>query len=62
MSYKEYKVRVYDNGDIYWRNQEGQLHREDGPAVEYADGSKEWWVNGQRMTEDEFNRAVQQNV
>ena len=23
-----------------------RLHREDGPALEYADGSKEWLVNG----------------
>ena len=22
--------------------QNGQLHREDGPAVEYADGTKSW--------------------
>lgn len=21
-------------------------HREDGPAVEYPDGSEEWWLNG----------------
>ena len=25
----------------------GLLHRTDGPAVEYDDGSKEWYVNGQ---------------
>jgi len=24
------------------------LHRLDGPAVEYVDGSKRWWVEGQR--------------
>ena len=23
----------------------GKLHRPDGPAVEYADGSKEWWLD-----------------
>ncbi len=27
-------------------NKEGLLHREDGPAVEYADGGKIWYVNG----------------
>jgi len=26
---------------------DGEKHREDGPAVEYADGSYEWWVNGE---------------
>ena len=24
----------------------GKLHREDGPAIEYANGIKEWYVNG----------------
>ena len=28
------------------QNGEGQLHREDGPAVIYADGSQEWYING----------------
>jgi hypothetical protein len=25
----------------------GKLHREEGPAVELADGSKEFWINGE---------------
>jgi hypothetical protein len=25
---------------------DGKLHRDDGPAVEYADGSGEWWRDG----------------
>jgi hypothetical protein len=29
-----------------------KLHREDGPAVEWIDGSKEWFLNGQRHRED----------
>ena len=28
------------------------LHREDGPAVEYSDGSKLWYINGERHCED----------
>jgi hypothetical protein len=48
----EYKVRVYDNGDRFWRNQNGHLHREDGPAIEWADGSKFWYLNGQLHRED----------
>jgi hypothetical protein len=28
------------------------LHREDGPAVEWWDGSKSWWLNGKRHRED----------
>jgi len=37
---KEYTVKVDDNGNIEWYKN-GKLHREDGPAVEGADGTKE---------------------
>ena len=30
----------------------GNLHREDGPAVEYANGNKEWCINGMYHRED----------
>jgi hypothetical protein len=30
-------------------------HRTDGPAAEYADGSKWWYINGKEYTEEEFN-------
>lgn len=30
----------------------GKLHREDGPAVEYANGEKCWYLNGKRHRED----------
>jgi hypothetical protein len=30
-------------GTKRWYNKSGQLHREDGPAVELANGNKEWW-------------------
>jgi hypothetical protein len=43
---KEYQVKVYDNR-TEWFNLNGKRHREDGPAVEYADGSKEWYLNDQ---------------
>lgn len=31
-----------------WRNEQGQYHRTDGPAIERADGTTEWFVNGLR--------------
>ncbi len=36
----------------------GQLHRMDGPAVEYADGSREWWVNDQPLSFNQWLDAV----
>jgi len=32
----------------------GLLHREDGPAVEYADGNKEWWLNDTPYSKEEY--------
>ena len=32
-----------DGGDKYWYK-EGKLHREDGPAVEYDNGQKRYWL------------------
>ena len=28
------------------------LHRSDGPAVEWSNGSKEWWIDNKRHRED----------
>jgi hypothetical protein len=30
----------------------GVYHREDGPAIEYADGNKIWFLNGEYHRED----------
>jgi len=38
---------------MMYYNEYGQLHRDDGPAIEYPDGRKEWWVNGQQLTQFE---------
>ena len=42
------------NGDMYWYKDANMktLHREDGPAVEYSDGFKEWWINGDLHRDD----------
>jgi len=40
-----------DYGNKEWyRN--GEWHREDGPAIEYANGDKYWYRNGQYHRED----------
>ncbi len=35
-----------------YKNELGQLHRTDGPAIEHSDGTKEWFINGLRHRED----------
>lgn len=35
------------SGTIIWKNEKGQLHRLDGPAVEYDDNTTNmWWIDG----------------
>ena len=48
---KTYKVIIEDNGDKIWYLN-GQRHREDGPAAEYANGDKSWYLNGKCHRED----------
>lgn len=38
---------------------DGQLHREDGPAVLYTDGFREWFLSGEKLTEEQFVRHVE---
>ena len=45
-----YSQRIYREFKEWWLN--GKLHREDGPAAEYADGGKYWYINGKRHRED----------
>jgi hypothetical protein len=36
----------------YYKGDEFIWHREDGPALEYADGDKYWWFHGKYHRED----------
>lgn len=49
-SSSESASQLSDNNDqpsntYYYKN--GVLHREDGPAIEYTNGSEEWFIDGQ---------------
>ena len=37
---------IDEDGTKQWYNDYDQLHRLDGPAVEYVNGEKYWFVNG----------------
>jgi hypothetical protein len=50
-NYIKYEVRVYTNGDKYWYLN-GKLHREEGPAMEWANGDDFWYLNGKLHRED----------
>lgn len=39
-------------GPTVWRNAQGQLHRDFGPALIRPNGAKEWYRNGKLHRED----------
>jgi hypothetical protein len=41
--------RIDFNGNKMWRNSQYQIHRDDGPAMEWANGKKEWYINGKHI-------------
>ena len=47
----EYTVKVQDNGTTTWYLN-GELHRADGPAIEWFDGDKSWFINGKLHRSD----------
>ena len=50
-NYQEYTVRVHKDYTEYL-NREGKRHRLDGPAVEYTNGHKGWYIEGKRHRTD----------
>lgn len=38
----------------YWRNE--QRHCDNGPAIVYPDGECEWYINGEMVTEEEYEK------
>jgi len=56
---KTYEVTVDSDKTIRWYLK-NKLHREDGPAIEYANGDKYWYLNSQYLTEAQFNARTKQ--
>jgi hypothetical protein len=54
---QEQYIHIDKNSNkFYYKDREMTIfHRFNGPAVEHADGYKEWWVNGKRLSEGAFD-------
>jgi hypothetical protein len=52
MNKEKLTVETDEEGTTTYRNASGQLHNPDGPAIVYADGSKEHWLNGKLHNEN----------
>ena len=48
----EYTVKVFSYGDREWYLN-GKRHREDGPAIEQADGTKYWYLDDKEVTKQD---------
>ena len=46
------KINEYGSKFYYKDKAMKVRHREDGPAIEWSNGDKEWWLNGKRHRED----------
>jgi hypothetical protein len=44
---------INKHGIKFWY-QHGQLHRDDGPAIEWPDGEKSWYINNQYLSFDDW--------
>ena len=44
----KYRIEVDARGTRWYYNSAGQLHRTNGPAVEWDNGTKSWYQNGKR--------------
>jgi len=48
-------------GAKIWRLN-GSLHREDGPAIVFKDGSEYWYLNGVELSPEEFLEKTPRKV
>lgn len=51
-SCKKAKITTDVFGRKVWKNSAGEYHREDGPAIEYVNGDKEYYINGKHHRTD----------
>ena len=51
-------LSINRDGTKYWKTLNGSLHMEDGPAIEWNGGTKEWWVNGISYTKQEYKYEI----
>ena len=42
----EASICTTDDEGNFWYDNQGRLHRRDGPAIEYANGDTSWYLHG----------------
>ena len=55
----KYYVNVSTEGTFWYKDPAMTiLHRENGPACEFANGTKYWYLNGVLLSEAKFNKRM----
>jgi hypothetical protein len=54
----ESKLTINEHGTKEWKLPNGIWHREDGPAIEYSNGDKSWYINGISYNEQEYKYEI----
>jgi hypothetical protein len=48
----KYDITITESGSKIYRNKEGKLHRDEGPAIIYKDSTQMWYQNDMLHRED----------
>ena len=53
-------IKIDENGTKFYFKDKAMTkrHREDGPAIEHADGYKVWYLNGVKYNEKEYYKEL----
>jgi len=54
----KYCVDINEYGTKRYYNCEGKLHREEGPAVIWYNGSRYWFLDGESYSQEGFNKEI----
>ena len=46
------KIRIDEEGNRFYYNESGELHNDEGPAIEYKNGDVVYYINGKRNCYD----------
>ena len=45
------KLNIGEYGALRWKNKDGELHRDNGPAIIRSNGTQQWFKNDKRHRE-----------
>ena len=55
----KYTVEVYGNGgNVVWYNEAGEFHCEHGPAIEWTNGGKSYYLNNVPLTKESWEKRL----